>query len=144
MRCAWSAAAGTRGGQRTRRWGGKTASCQGWKTAACRMIAIVDSGVANLGSVEAAFRRIGIQGRVTADGRAVRCAAAVLLPGVGSFADAMATLLERQLVEPIRAAAADGVPVMGICLGMQLLAEQSEEFGCHEGLGLIPGRVVRL
>jgi len=108
------------------------------------MIAIVDSGVANLGSVEAAFRRIGIQGRVTADGRAVRCAAAVLLPGVGSFADAMATLLERQLVEPIRAAAADGVPVMGICLGMQLLAEQSEEFGCHEGLGLIPGRVVRL
>jgi glutamine amidotransferase len=107
-------------------------------------IAIVASGVANLGSVETAFRRIGAAAQVVADGASVRRADAVLLPGVGAFADAMAALKRRGLVEPIRAAAAEGVPVMGICLGMQLLAEESEEFGCHEGLGLIPGRVVRL
>jgi len=69
---------------------------------------------------------------------------AVLLPGVGAFANAMAQLDSRDLAGPIRAAAADGVPVLGICLGMQLLAEESEEFGRHEGLGLIPGSVVRL
>lgn len=108
------------------------------------MIVIADSGVANLGSVEAAFRRIGVPTKVVADGEAIRRADAVVLPGVGAFADAMAALNERQLIEPIRAAAADGVPVMGICLGMQLLAEESAEFGRHEGLGLIPGNVVRL
>jgi imidazole glycerol-phosphate synthase subunit HisH len=107
-------------------------------------IAVVANGVANLGSVEAAFRRIGVAARVVTDGASVRRADAVVLPGVGAFADAMAALKRHGLVEPIRAAAAEGVPVMGICLGMQLLAEESEEFGRHEGLGLIPGRVVRL
>jgi glutamine amidotransferase len=108
------------------------------------MMTIIDSGVANLGSVQAALRRIGLPARVVTDGDSVRRADALLLPGVGAFAGAMAVLKERGLVGPIRAAAADGVPVMGICLGMQLLAEESEEFGCHEGIGLIPGRVVRL
>ena len=107
-------------------------------------LTIIDSGVANLGSVQAALRRIGVPARVVTDADAIRRADALLLPGVGAFAGAMAVLNERSLVDPIRAAAADGVPVMGICLGMQLLAEESEEFGRHEGLGLIPGRVVRL
>ena len=107
-------------------------------------LTIIDSGVANLGSVQAALRRIGVPARVVTDADSVRRADALLLPGVGAFAGAMAVLNERGLVDPIRAAAADGVPVMGICLGMQLLAEESEEFGRHEGLGLIPGRVVRL
>jgi glutamine amidotransferase len=108
------------------------------------MIAIIDSGVANLGSVEAAFRRIGVPARVVSDSGSVERAGALVLPGVGAFADAMAELHARSLVEPIRAAAARGVPLMGICLGMQLLAEESNEFGRHAGLGLIPGRIVRL
>ena len=107
-------------------------------------LSIIDSGVANLGSVQAALRRIGVPARVVADADSIRRADALLLPGVGAFAGAMAVLSERSLVDPIRAAAADGVPVMGICLGMQLLAEESEEFGRHEGLGLIPGKAVRL
>jgi glutamine amidotransferase len=107
-------------------------------------LTIIDSGVANLGSVQAALRRIGLPARVATDVDSVRRADALLLPGVGAFARAMAVLNEHGLVDSIRAAAADGVPVMGICLGMQLLAEESEEFGRHEGLGLIPGRVVRL
>jgi imidazole glycerol-phosphate synthase subunit HisH len=105
---------------------------------------VIDSGVANLGSVQSALRRIGLPARVVTDADSVRRADALLLPGVGAFAGAMAVLNERGLVDSIRAAAADGVPVMGICLGMQLLAEESEEFGRHEGIGLIPGRVVRL
>src|SRR5262245_41478655 len=71
-------------------------------------------------------------------------ARAILLPGVGAFGDAMASLRSQGLVEPIRRAAARGVPVFGICLGMQLLAEESEEFGRQEGLGLLHGRVRRL
>ena len=108
------------------------------------MIAIVDSGIANLGSVEAAFRRIGVAAQVVADGDLVRAADGVVLPGVGAFPDAMAALEARHFVEPICLAAEIGVPVLGICLGMQLLAEESEEFGRHKGLGLIPGQVVRL
>src|SRR5580693_1252577 len=101
-------------------------------------LTIIDSGVANLGSVQAALRRIGLPARVATDVDSVRRADALLLPGVGAFARAMAVLNEHGLVDSIRAAAADGVPVMGICLGMQLLAEESEEFGRHEGIGLIP------
>jgi len=108
------------------------------------MIAVVDSGVANLGSVATALRRIGAAFETTGDGQAIRSADAILLPGVGAFADAMNKLGANRLVEPLRAAAADGVPILGICLGMQLLAEESEEFGRHEGLGLVPGRVVPL
>lgn len=108
------------------------------------MITIVDSGVANLGSVQAAFARLGVSSELARTADAVRRAQALLLPGVGAFADAMAALRARDLVAPIRAAAADGVPLLGVCLGMQLLAEESEEFGRHEGLGVIPGRVVRM
>jgi len=108
------------------------------------MIAIVDSGIANLGSVAAAFRRIGFASTITMDAMAIGDARALVLPGVGAFGDAMARLRNNGLVEPIRAAAANGTPILGICLGMQLLADESEEFGRHQGLGLIRGRVVRL
>lgn len=108
------------------------------------MITIVDSGVANIGSVMAACHRIGVAAQVTTDPAVVRSAAALILPGVGAFADGMASLRRHQLEQPIREAAAAGVPILGICLGMQLLAEIGEEFGEHDGLGLISGRVVRL
>jgi glutamine amidotransferase len=108
------------------------------------MITIVDSGIANIGSVVAAFKHIGQKVRVTADPAEVLNSDALVLPGVGAFEDGMQSLRRNQLVEPIRQAARSGVPLLGICLGMQLLADVSEEFGEHEGLGLIPGRVSRL
>lgn len=108
------------------------------------MIAVVNSGIANIGSVLNAFRRIGAPVSVTTDAAGVHAASALVLPGVGAFADGMDSLRRHGLVQPIRDAAARGTPILGICLGMQLLADQSEEFGRHEGLGLIHGRVVRL
>lgn len=108
------------------------------------MITIVDSKVANIGSVMAALRRVGAPHRVAADAGMIASASALLLPGVGAFADAMQALRRAGFVEPIRAAASAGTPVLGVCLGMQLLAAESEEFGRHEGLGLIRGRVRRL
>jgi glutamine amidotransferase len=108
------------------------------------MITIIDSGIANIGSVVAAYRRLGIATTITTDPKTVATATALVLPGVGAFADGMESLRQKDLVQPILDAAAAGVPILGICLGMQLLAEVSEEFGEHPGLGLIPGRVVPL
>jgi imidazole glycerol-phosphate synthase subunit HisH len=108
------------------------------------MIAIVDSGIANVNSVQSACRRIGFSTTVVKDAESVRAATAVILPGVGAFANGMESLRRNGLVAPLREVAAAGTPILGICLGMQLLAETSEEFGMHEGLGFIPGRVVRL
>ena len=108
------------------------------------MITIIDSGIANIGSVLAAMRRIGASAEATTDATRVRDAGALLLPGVGAFADGMASLRRHDLIEPVRAAAAEGKPILGICVGMQLLAEVGEEFGEHQGLGLLPGRVKRL
>lgn len=108
------------------------------------MITVIDSGIANIGSVMSAMRRIGAAAEVTTDAAAVRRASALLLPGVGAFADGMASLERRGLVKPICDAGGAGTPILGICLGMQLLAEVSEEFGEHAGLGVLPGRVVRL
>jgi glutamine amidotransferase len=108
------------------------------------MITIIDSGIANLGSVLAAMRRIGAPVAVTADADTVRSARALLLPGVGAFADGMESLRRHRLIEPVRAAATAGKPILGICLGMQLLADAGEEFGDHQGLGLLPGRVRKL
>jgi glutamine amidotransferase len=108
------------------------------------MITIIDSGISNLGSVLAAMRRISAPVEVTTDPAIVRKARALLLPGVGAFADGMAALRKHELIDPILEAANAGKPILGICLGMQLLAGASDEFGDHAGLGLIPGRVKKL
>jgi len=107
------------------------------------MIAIVDYGVGNLRSVQKALERVHATAIVTDDGAALDAAAGVVLPGVGAFGDAMANLKARRLVVPVLRQVEEGKPLLGICLGMQLLFEQSEEMGQHAGLGVLPGRVVR-
>jgi imidazole glycerol-phosphate synthase subunit HisH len=110
-----------------------------------REIVMVDVGISNLGSVVEAFRRAAAPPlRITRDPADLDDAPAIVLPGVGSFADGMAALHEHHLVEPIQRHVAGGRPLLGICLGMQLLGERSEEHGEHEGLGVVPGRTVRL
>ena len=105
------------------------------------MIAIIDYGVGNLFSLSHSLTHIGAEAIVTGDAEAILRADHVVLPGVGAFGDAAAKLRQTGLDAVIRAAAARGMPVMGICLGMQLLLEKSHEFGEHAGLGLIPGEV---
>jgi glutamine amidotransferase len=107
------------------------------------MIAIIDYGRGNLGSVEKAFERVGIPAVVTEDPRAVDEAEAVVLPGDGAFHDAMANLAARGLIDPLRRALDGARPFLGICLGYQLLFSASEEFGEGRGLDVIPGVVRR-
>mgnify|MGYP001572194261 CR=1 FL=1 len=107
------------------------------------MIAIIDYGRGNLGSVEKAFGRVGMRALVTEDPRVVDNAEAVVLPGDGAFHDAMANLDRLGLLPPLARALADGRPFLGICLGYQLLFSTSEEFGQGRGLDVIPGGVVR-
>jgi len=107
-------------------------------------IALVDIGISNIASVSEAFRRIGAPVALAADAQRVRGADAIVLPGVGAFSDGMASLRAKGLVEPIRAAARAGTPILGFCLGLQLMARESEEMGRHEGLGLIDAKVVKL
>ena len=107
------------------------------------MIAIIDYGMGNLRSVQKAFEAAGHQAVVTRERRVLNDASHLVLPGVGAFADCMANLEQYGLIEPIRRAIARGKPFLGICLGLQLLFTESEEFGLHKGLGLVPGRVKR-
>lgn len=107
------------------------------------MIAIIDYGMGNLRSVQKAFESVGHQAGVTRSPQAISDASHVVLPGVGAFGDCMANLQQYGLVEPIRRAIHSGKPFMGICLGLQLLFTESEEFGLHQGLGIVPGRVKR-
>ena len=107
------------------------------------MIAIVDYNMGNLGSVINAFTKIGASAKLVSDPSKLTEYDRVVLPGVGAFGDAMASLHTTGMDQAIRDYAATGRPLMGTCLGMQLLFESSEEFGEHEGLGLIPGKVVR-
>ncbi len=107
------------------------------------MIAVVDSGVANLRSVMNALNHLGAAAKIAHTPGDLDGADRIILPGVGAFAAGMAQLHARKFVEPLRRLAGAGVPVLGICLGMQLLFERSEEMGEHEGLGLLPGAVVR-
>ena len=107
------------------------------------MLTIIDYGVGNLRSVYMAFRRLGIEAHVTTDIAEIRRARALVLPGVGAFGDAVGNLRALGLEETIAAAVADGVPFFGICVGMQLLFEVSEELGEHRGLGILAGRVRR-
>ena len=108
------------------------------------MITVVDYKLNNLRSIENTLRRLGHEVRVTSDPKDVRTATKLILPGVGAFRDAMTNLRELGLVEPFVETVKSGVPALGICLGMHLLFTESEEFGLHRGLDLIPGRVIKL
>lgn len=105
------------------------------------MIAIIDYGMGNIRSVQKAFEAVGHESVVTRDPRTIADASHVVLPGVGAFADCMTNLETYGLVEPIRKAIASGKPFLGICLGLQLLFTESEEFGLHKGLDVLAGRV---
>ncbi len=107
------------------------------------MIAIVDYGMGNLRSVQKAFEKIGATARIVPFPRDIENARGIVLPGVGAFGQAMENLRAIGWVEPLRDACARGVPFIGICLGMQLLFESSEEMGQHEGLGILRGEVKR-
>lgn len=106
------------------------------------MIAIIDYGVGNLFSLCSSLARIGADAVVTSDKDVIRKAEKLILPGVGAFADAAQKLRETGMGALVQEQAAQGKPIMGICLGMQLLFEKSYEFGEHEGLGLLQGSVV--
>lgn len=107
------------------------------------MIAIIDYGMGNLRSVQKGFERVGFPAEVTADPARLLAADKIVLPGVGAFRDCIHNLEQGGFVEPILKVIAEGRPFLGICLGLQLLFSESEEFGLHKGLGVIPGRVVR-
>ena len=107
------------------------------------MLAIIDYQMGNLRSVQKGFEKVGQEAVVTCDPRELSQATKIVLPGVGAFGDAMAELRRRNLVEPIRDAIRSGKPFLGICLGLQLLFDVGYEGGEHEGLGILPGKVVR-
>ena len=108
------------------------------------MIAIVDYGVGNIRSVERALVHVGAEAKLTADPNELERADAIVLPGVGAFAPALAMLSERGLGRLIAELARGGKPVLGVCLGYQLLFDESTEHGRHRGLGLLPGRIVEV
>lgn len=105
------------------------------------MIAIIDYGVGNLFSLRSSLAAVGAQAVVTGDPAVIRSADKLILPGVGAFADAAELLRSSGLDQVVCDEARLGTPLLGICLGMQLLLEESLEYGCHPGLGLIPGTV---
>ena len=107
------------------------------------MINIIDYEMGNLRSVEKAFASLGFAVRVSADPNAIKTADKVVLPGVGAFRDCINNLHSGGFVEPLLEHIKSGDPMLGICVGMQMLFDISEEFGQHQGLGLIPGKVVR-
>jgi imidazole glycerol-phosphate synthase subunit HisH len=107
------------------------------------MIAIIDSGIANLRSVQKGFERVEADAKVVEDPRTLRDASGIVLPGVGAFADGISKLREGGFIEPLLRAIETGKPVLGICLGLHFLFSESEEFGHHTGLNVIKGRVVR-
>ena len=107
------------------------------------MIAIIDYGMGNLRSVQKALEAVGSGATITSDPDVVRVASKVILPGVGAFADAASELKRTGLGEAFVEAVRAGKPCLGVCLGLQLLFELSEEDGLHEGLGLLPGKIVR-
>jgi len=106
-------------------------------------LAIVDYGMGNLHSVAKAIERLGYEAVVSGDSAVLLAADGILLPGVGAFGDAMEQLTSSGLDSTLRQAVDSGKPLLGICLGMQLLFTASEEHGQHDGLGLLPGRAVR-
>lgn len=108
------------------------------------MVAIVNYGVGNLYSVQSSLTYLGIESVITDSPAQLRAAEHIILPGVGAFGDAAAKLRSRGLDRVVTEQAKSGKPLLGICLGMQLLYERSCEYGSHEGLGLVPGEIVAL
>jgi glutamine amidotransferase len=107
------------------------------------MIAIVDCGIGNLRSVHKAFERVGHAAEIAQSPEAIARAHAIVLPGQGAFRDCMAQLGAHDLLEPVLEFIRSGRPYLGICLGLQLLMTESEEFGCHKGMNILQGRVRR-
>ena len=108
------------------------------------MLAVIDYGAGNLRSVLHALNHLGAQDvRLVHQPEDIRGAAKIILPGVGAFGAGMQALQRQNLVQPVREAVAQGMPYLGICLGMQFLFERSDEMGIHEGLGILPGTVTR-
>ena len=107
------------------------------------MIAIVDCGMGNLRSIQKAFERVGHPAIIAQDAEQIASAHAIVLPGQGAFRDCMAHLGDHALIEPVLEFIRSGRPYLGICLGLQLLMTESEEFGCHKGMNVIQGRVRR-
>lgn len=107
-------------------------------------VTVVDYGIGNLLSVKRAFEYCGAEVVITDSIEKIENAERLVLPGVGAFKDGMDGLRKRRLIEPIKKFAKKNRPFMGICLGMQMMMEYGEEFGNHEGLGLIPGKVVKI
>jgi glutamine amidotransferase len=105
------------------------------------MVAIIDYGVGNLFSLKSSFAEVGVEAVVTADPEVLRAADRLILPGVGAFGDAAAKLRESGLDKVLLEEVEKGKPLMGICLGMQMLLDKSFEYGEHKGLGLIPGEI---
>ncbi len=105
------------------------------------MIVIIDYGVGNLFSLKSTFSALGVQAEVSSDKNDLRTADRIILPGVGAFADAANKLRDSGMADAVIAEAKKGKPLLGICLGMQLLFDKSYEYGEHAGLGLIPGAV---
>lgn len=106
-------------------------------------IAVIDYDMGNLRSVQKALERVGAEAVITRDPEVILGAAAAVLPGVGAFGACMDNLKRHGLVEPVRVFAASGRPFLGICVGMQILFEESEEYGPVRGLGILPGKIVR-
>jgi len=107
------------------------------------MIALIDYGMGNLGSVHKALLRVGCRAEITDDPDQISRAEAVVLPGVGAFDDCVKNLVDRGLDVAVKDSVNDGKPFLGICLGLQMLFDSSEEGGKYPGLGIVPGKVVR-
>lgn len=107
------------------------------------MIAIIDYGMGNLRSVQKAFEAVDAEAIITSDSKKILSAKSVVLPGVGAFKSCMLNLEKLDLIETVHQSVKSGKPFLGICLGLQLLFSQSEEFGSIDGLGILPGKVVR-
>jgi len=108
------------------------------------LIAIIDYGMGNLRSVQKGFEKVGCDARIVQNAGEVLAAGGVVLPGVGAFANAMQNLREADLIETVLRVIGEGRPFLGICLGLQLLFEASEEFGLTPGLGVFPGVIKKL
>jgi glutamine amidotransferase len=104
---------------------------------------IIDYGMGNLFSIQRVIKNLGFSATISENSQEILQAKRLILPGVGAFGDGMKNLKERGLVDPIKKFVAEGKPLLGICLGMQLLFSESEEFGLHQGLNLVEGRVER-